>query len=151
VKRCRHLGADLEQSPSKEYSMKFKTQHDSDNPITRLAHHWGIPPRLVLIESKLDVAADGFPVARLSVRIDDSAFRAMGGEPTKKELTVKLDATDALDAVCKVLEPGAVLLSAEAVTHLYGMLDAVRSLEAMNDLLLSCGGIMSTRSGANGT
>lgn len=126
--------------------MTFKTPHDIDNPIARLVRHWGIPAELVLIESHLDVAGGEFPTANLSVRIDDSAFRAMGGEPTKKELTVKLDATDALDAVRKVLEPGAILLSAEAVRALGRYLDRTEDTDDTLNMLVACGGIVSSQS-----
>lgn len=37
---------------------------------------------------------------------------------SQQEFTVKLDASDALDAIAKCLETGSVLLSAEAVRNL---------------------------------
>lgn len=51
---------------------------------------------------------------------------------------------DGMECMRKAMAPGAILLSVEAVSRLYGMLNEVRSPKDMNDLLVACGGIAST-------
>jgi ribosome biogenesis SPOUT family RNA methylase Rps3 len=53
-------------------------------------------------------------------------------------LTVKIDATEAMAAIKKALEPGAILLSAEAVEKL----DRMTDISA--DDLIAFGGILGT-------
>lgn len=120
------------------------------DPIIRLAASYGIQGDRLLIGSKLDVEAGQPPVAALTFTLDDSDFRVMAGSwvrQTSSELTLKLDAAEGLAAMRAAMQPGAVLLSPEAICSLFGLLPEVRELTGpggLVDLLQQAGGEFST-------